>query len=188
MPNNPIPSFVFCAITGPGHLGLHFLRAAENLGVPISVLDSGEAYDGNSLVRRVNWWILGRRPARLKAFSRKAASLCLEKKPSALLTMGIAPLDEEALAMIGRAGILRVNYLTDDPWNPAHGSRWFFKALPQYDLVYTGRRANMDDLRRAGCRRVEYLPFGYAPEDHFPEEPAAAEREKYDCDVSFVGG
>lgn len=188
MPIPSKPSIVFCAITGPGHLGLHFLRAGEKLGVNFSVLENTQAYEGNSLVRRLNWWFLGRRPSRLKAFSQKVEALCLEKKPSLLLTTGIAPLEAEALVRVGRAGIPRFNFLTDDPWNPAHRSGWFFKALPHYDLVYSGRRANMEDLRKAGCKRVEYLPFGYAPEIHFPEAPSESEKEKYACDVSFVGG
>jgi spore maturation protein CgeB len=182
------PSFLFCARTGPGHLGLHFLRAAEKLRVPVSTLENTEAYGANPWVQRFYWWVLGRRPVHLGAFSRKVVDLCLEKKTSVLLATGLAPLTQQALSRIGQAGIARLNYLTDDPWNRAHGSSWFLKALPHYDLVYSTRRANMEDLKKAGCPRVEFLPFGYSPDIHFPEVPLEGEREKYDCDVSFVGG
>jgi spore maturation protein CgeB len=36
---------------------------------------------------------------------------------------------------------------------------------------------------------VEYLPFGYNPAIHYPEAPATLEeRERFACDVAFVGG
>ena len=45
------------------------------------------------------------------------------------------------LGAIGRLGIERINFLTDDPWNPAHHAPWFMKALPEYDEVFTGSEA-----------------------------------------------
>ena len=94
-----------------------------------------------------------------------------------------------ALNQIGSWGILRANFLTDDPWNPANAVRFFWPALREYDMVWSPRRANLEDLRRHGCRRVEYLPFGYNPKVHFPETPRTeAERQRFVCDVAFVGG
>src|SRR3984957_2087038 len=47
----------------------------------------------------------------------------------------------------------------------------------------------MNDVRRAGCASVGYVGFGYKPEVHFPEAPATdEERERFACDVMFVGG
>ena len=47
----------------------------------------------------------------------------------------------------------------------------------------------MADLERWGCPRVEYLPFAYNPEVHFPEPPCTPEEQAhYDCDVVFAGG
>ncbi|MBV8570274.1 MAG: glycosyltransferase [Acidobacteriaceae bacterium] len=78
---------------------------------------------------------------------------------------------------------MTANFLTDDPWNPAHYAHWFLEALPAYDFVFTPRRANIDDLRRSGCNAVEYLPFGYADDVHAPAQQALG-----DCDVFFAGG
>jgi hypothetical protein len=52
-------------------------------------------------------------------------------------------------------GIKRFNFLTDDPFNRAHYAPWFLKALPDYDVVFSPRRANIQDLLNAGCPRVE---------------------------------
>jgi spore maturation protein CgeB len=186
--SDPKLSFALCADVGPSHLGLHFLKAAQKTDMSVSLLDRREAYEGNFLLRHIKWRLMNRRPVGLESFSRKTAEFFRNQKHDFLFATGLAPLTAEALSQIRDTGVKRAVYLTDDPFNPVHGSRWFFKALPLYDLVFTGRRANMEDLKRAGCARVEYLPFGYAPEIHFPEAPSEAEKDKYDCDVSFVGG
>ena len=58
-----------------------------------------------------------------------------------------------------------------------------------YDHIFSPRRANMEDLRRSGCRQVSYLPFAYAPELHFAEPPVTdAEKERFTADAVFAGG
>jgi spore maturation protein CgeB len=47
-----------------------------------------------------------------------------------------------------------VNYLTDDPFNPAHQASWFLDELPEYDRVFSTRHANMSDLQNAGCKYI----------------------------------
>jgi hypothetical protein len=135
--------------------------------------------------------LMNRRPAHLNRFSQKLVIACRERQPDVLLVTGISAPHAAALQAIGGLGIQRANFLTDDPWNPAKGAGFFWAALPQYDAVFSPRRANLEDLRRHGCRRVEYLPFGYDPALHFPEPPqtaTAAERARFDCDVVFIGG
>jgi spore maturation protein CgeB len=90
------------------------------------------------------------------------------------------------LAEIGALGVRRINYLTDDPWNSAFSAKWFFKALPNYDQVFSVRRANIDDLRRLGCRSVEYLPFAYDDGLFGPDAPGVAAHIEFD--TVFVGG
>jgi hypothetical protein len=81
-----------------------------------------------------------------------------------------------------------LNFLTDDPWNPAHRAPWFFEALTHYDRVFTPRRATVTDLDALGVPVVSTLPFAYAPERHFPEPPLAADGSRWDADVMIAGG
>lgn len=171
----------------PIHLGAHLLQAAETLGVPAAIADVTAAFAGPRLLRALGWR-LGRRPPRIAAFSRSVVERCRELRPSAVLATGLAPISREDLEQIGRLGVTRINYLTDDPWNPAHRAPWFLRALPAYDLVCSPRRANLAELGQAGCRRVEYLPFGYSPAVHFAERLTVAERERLRCDLLFAGG
>jgi spore maturation protein CgeB len=158
-------------------------------GCEIRFLNSEEAFEGFPLLRKWNWWVRGRRPGRLREFSATLLEACWDFKPEFLLSTGIAPISREGLKSIGSLGIQRLNFLTDDPWNPQHRAPWFMDALPHYDQVFSPRRANLDDLRRLGCLKVSYLPFGYSPQIHFPEPPMGeAEIQRFDSDVVFAGG
>jgi hypothetical protein len=98
--------------------------------------------------------------------SAKVLATAKEIKPSVILTTGQAPLDESSLKELGRLGIFRANYSTDDPWNPAHRAGWFLKALGHYDRVFSTRKANLDQFRAIGVK-AEHMPFGYDADLYF---------------------
>ncbi len=171
------------------HVGAHLHRAAADLGLRQEFVHSTEAFAGSVLRSKLNWWLRGHRPPRLREFGKRVAALCESLRPDYLIATGLAPLDAQALAAIGELGTRRLNYLTDDPWNPAHHASWFLEALAAYDHVFSPRRANLDDLRNVGGPRVSYLPFAYAPELHFPERQISDEqRPSLDFDIVFAGG
>lgn len=172
----------------PEHLGAHLLAGARSSGIECTIADTREAWAGPAWLRRFCHHALGRRPSALGAFSRHVLEACRTSPPSVLLSTGVSPLHAGALRSIRALGVRCVNYLTDDPWNPANAARFFWDALREYDRVYSPRTANLADLRAHGCRDVRYLPFAYNPELHFPAEPlSGAEFQRYGCDVAFVG-
>jgi spore maturation protein CgeB len=170
------------------HVGSHFRKAAAELQVDTIFVDSREAFEGSYLRKKLDWWLRGHRPSRLKEMSARVAALCSHERPSLVIATGFAPLHAEALRQIGDLGIKLANFLTDDPWNPAQAVPWFVQALPHYDYVFSPRLSNMQDLRAAGCRHVEYLPFAYAPDVHFPESIGEDERREMESDIIFAGG
>ncbi len=171
------------------HIGAFFKEAASQLGVDALILNFEAAFAAPVLLRKANWWLRGHRPTRLRGFSEQVVSTCRDFQPSWMLATGIAPINADALRQIGEFGVRRLNYLTDDPWNPAHRAPWFMEALPLYDHVFSPRRSVLDDLQRLGCGRVSYLPFACAPWLHFPEPPKTAEEQaRFAADVVFVGG
>jgi spore maturation protein CgeB len=131
---------------------------------------------------------MGHRPARLAKFSEEVVRLCDKFRPRAILTTGCAPVNRKALEAIGRAGISRLNFSTDDPWNPAFRARWFLDALPLYDTVFSARCANIADLEKLGRPTVRYMPFGFDPQLCYPERADAQEIGQLSADVLFVGG
>jgi hypothetical protein len=173
----------------PIHVGAHLHNAARALGLSVELCDSDDAFAAPWPVAKVNWWLRGHLPSRLNDFSQKTLEVCQRFQPNWLISTGISPIADWALEAIGKIGTQRLNFLTDDPWNPAHRAPWFMSALPLYDHVFSPRRANIEDLRRLGCRQVSYLQFAYAPEAHFAEPPATdIEKEKFAADTIFAGG
>jgi spore maturation protein CgeB len=85
-------------------------------------------------------------------------------------------------------GVYRLNYLTDDPWNPAFRARWFLEALPLYDKVFSPRRANIAELVKLGCQAVEYMPFAFDHQLCYPQPADAKELSHLSADILFVGG
>jgi spore maturation protein CgeB len=171
------------------HVGGSLARAAERLGVSYAFVDADDAFNAPRLVRLVSWRLGGHRPPALRRTSRAIASACARWRPRWLLSTGMAPIDPPTLATIGRLGVQRLNYLTDDPWNPVLRAEWFLDGLGQYDHVFSPRRANLDDLKRHGCAAVSYLPFGYDPELCFRQEPPTVlEWARYRTELAFIGG
>jgi spore maturation protein CgeB len=181
-------SLVLVGNGGQEHVGAHLRRAAASLGLSVSLCDTAAAFAAPAWLRTLNWRLRGHRPAQLRAFSQYVVHVCREIQPDWLLSTGLAPLEASALETIKRDGVRRLNFLTDDPWNPAHRASWLMQALPQYDVVFSPRQANLDDLRRLGCARVAYLPFGYDPEVHYPASMDASEADRFASDIVFAGG
>lgn len=180
---------VLVANPDPVHVGGHLLDAARNLGLDVNLADLRDAFAGPAWKRRIHWWLRGHRPAALREFSRGVADLVRADGARQVLATGLAPLDAGALRTLGRAGVRRINFLTDDPWNPQHRAPWFFAALREYDHVFSPRRANLDDLRGLRGPTVSYLPFAFAPAVHYPETPVTADdRQRFLADLAFVGG
>lgn len=97
-------------------------------------------------------------------------------------------MNANALKDLGRLGVRRVNYSTDDPWSSAHRSPWLIRALHEYDTIYSPRRSNLPDLRSLNSPFIEYLPFAFDPDLHFPCKPTDNEGGELGSDVLFVGG
>ena len=174
--------------SAPFHVGAHFANAARELELDVSFCDVTGAYSRNRIWRTINWHLLGRRPARLRTFSDKVLKICERNRPTILLSTGLAPLNRVAVLALRAMKVRCANFLTDDPWNPAHRAAWFLDALPNYDCVFSPRQANLEDLRALGCNAVYQLPFAYAPEFHFPETLSNAQQSEFESDVMFAGG
>ena len=185
---DPSPRALLVANGDRSHVGAHLIAAASP-ETPVKLVDTRAAWEGPWLWSRILYRFAGKRPARLRSFSTRVEALGGEGHFTRVITTGIAPVTSSALARLRACGLRAVNFLTDDPWNPANGAAHFWSALRQYDVVFSPRTANIDDLRRHGCRDVRYLPFAYNPDEHFSEtSDSAEERAKYQCDVAFIGG
>jgi spore maturation protein CgeB len=174
---------------GGASVGDSLARAAAKLAISVAFVDAAQAFAAPRFIAAAAWHLADHRPVKLTVMSRHVVSECARVRPEWLISTGLAPVSAEALEEIGRHGVTRINFLTDDPWNPRLSSRWFLSALRHYDRVFTPRRANISDLLRHGCAVVSYLPFGVDPELSFHQPPSASDDlSRYSADVVFVGG
>ncbi len=179
---------VFIGGSGGTNIGQSLFEAAQKLGDTACLINHAEAQSSYRWLNSLSWRFFDKRPFHMADYSQKVQRVCEETKPMVLITTGISPIRAIELTEIKRMGIKSVNYLTDDPWNPAHRCEWFLKALRFYDSVFSVRRANMADLCALGGPAVHYLPFGYDPNLFYPEKLSAEEILQYESDVIFVGG
>jgi len=182
-----VPRLLLVGNFGQEHVGRHFAEAARALDVEYTALATTAAYDGPRWAQRLAWQF-GHRPLRLGRFGGGVVATAREVRATTVLTTGIAPLGASVLRALGEMGVTRINFLTDDPWNPAHRAPWFMAGLNHYDHVFTPRRANIEDLKTHGCKRVSYLPFAFSPSEHFPESRSAYSPTTPVDDVFFAGG
>jgi spore maturation protein CgeB len=176
--------------SGGTHLAGSLLQASQVFSdhLTAQLTDTQIAYEAPKWYRYVNWHLLGKRPPRLKFFNYRVTQTCTEFQPDYLIATGLSPLQSQTLQEIRELGIRTINFLTDDPWNPAHRAKWFLNALPHYNTVFSPRRVIMDELSQIGCQDVRYLPFAYDPHLFYPISPTAEECKVHSSDVMFAGG
>jgi len=170
------------------HVGGQLRKAAEKLGLEHRLFDTREAFRDSCLLQKLAWKVW-KRPIALGRFSKKIMQAVQREKPGLLLVTGSAPVSGAALREIGKAGVRKINYSTDDPWNPAHRAGWFLRALPEYDRVFSTRRANLGEFSALGVR-ASHLPFGYDPGLYFPDDGGLMPdiRRSEEAKVFLAGG
>jgi hypothetical protein len=166
------------------HVGGSLWRAATHLGIDTVKFDVGNA-GGNRILRAASWRFRDRRPPGMYRFSEAVVAGCRQSEPEILIATGTAPLTGSALRTLRAMGIMCVNYSTDDPWNPVLRASWYLCTLPEYDAIFTTRRANIGSFADIGCVEVHYLPFAY---DQWLFCRRACSFDGPTPDILFVGG
>lgn len=191
MASNASPRILYYETSAYAPSSGHFLEALRESGLEFRFFDEAPFLAG---LRRSRWHraayrFLGRRPLGAWALNRALLQAATEFRPDILLVTKGPFVWPDTLRRIKReTGAQLVNFATDDPFNPANRTPDLVAAIPCYDLYLSTKRAIIPDLLAAGATRVEYLPFGYKPTEHFPEMPVnEEERRRFESDVAFIG-
>ena len=130
-----------------------------------------------------------RHPVNREAFNRALVTTAQAFQPQIIIiVMGFHIAAETLKALKSLTAPVIVNYATDDPFNFRLSNSDVTASIPLYDVYACTKRAIMDDVSRAGCQGVHYVPFGYKPSLHFPERPGTAEEtSRFESDVAFIG-
>lgn len=143
-----------------------------------------------SLIHKAAYRLMRCRPLTYRKFNTDLIEATCQFRPDILLIIKVALVSPKTLQEIkAKIGSHLVNYATDDPFNPRNTTPDLTNGIPYYELYVCTRRAIMDDVKKAGCQNVIFVPFGYKPTVHFPESPKTdEEKAKFASDVVFIGG
>lgn len=171
------------------HTGAFFERVLRDLGHECLFVDE-QKYIGNRFGESIAYRLWDKKPLRYREFNRKLVSIVAKFEPEVMLATKGSFISPEALIEMKRSsGALLVNYATDDPFNRRTSGRHIVDSIPLYDVYICTKRAIMEDVRRAGCPTVAFVPFGYEPSIYHPEQPITeGEQARFRSDVAFIGG
>ena len=178
-----------CLIVGNDaetHVGRYFKSAAAELGMDVLFLNGASAFSRFDFINKIFWYLFGQRPIFLNSFSKKVLDVALQSRRDFILVTGIAPVSAQTLKNLEEQKMKTINYLTDDPFNPAHRAAWFLEAIKNYSMIASQRNGNIQELRAWGCSNVFFLPFAYDARTHYLEPQQNDGQDQ--PDVVFIGG
>ncbi len=172
--------------TWEGSDGHGFLRALRRMGLsvvnvdPATFMPGGWTSPGLRALRRAV------EPAVVRRLAARVTYECEQLGAEMLFVLKGRYVTRQAVDGARRAGAVAVNFYPDVSFM-AHG-RHLPAALPAYDWVFTAKSYGVADMRRIlGIENSEFLPHGFDPELHRPTPVGEGDRERYGCEVSFIG-
>ncbi|MCR4319072.1 MAG: glycosyltransferase [Candidatus Brocadiaceae bacterium] len=119
----------------------------------------------------------------LKMLNKRLLNIAKTFKPDLFLEDGgwnILPDTIDALKKMGTKTALWTN---DVPFNFGP----IIISAPYYDFVFTAGTEAIEILKDYNVKNLRWLPFACDPDFHKPIEVRVEEKEKYGCDICFVG-
>ncbi|MFB6212411.1 MAG: glycosyltransferase [Candidatus Magasanikbacteria bacterium] len=167
-----------------------YKRAFESLNYNVSVLDIREKYENHPLVNtfthRFFWRILG-------SFVQDKLIKKVDKiNPDIILIIKGWIIRPDTLKEIKKQhpNIALFHLNPDNPFNTWHhgnSNSWIRSSIPIYDSHFFWGKFLIEKLKSKRAKRVDYLPFGYDPDLHYPAKISNKEKEYYGSDIAFVG-
>jgi spore maturation protein CgeB len=141
------------------------------------------------LARAQNKYMFGPAVAKL---NRDLLAVATDEQPDLVFVYRGTHVFPQTLSELRRVApyAMLIGYNNDDPFSHRYpGWKWrhFLAGVPEYDLVLAYRKHNLDEFKAAGARHVELLRSWFIPERNYPVELTSEDRERFECDVVFVG-
>jgi hypothetical protein len=147
-------------------LGACFVRAAQSMNLPTLESDTSWKTYAPSMS---HWWgraffkLSGKRTLEWWEYNQRIISLIEQCCPQVVLVTGIFPMRDEVFQTCNKLDAKIVNYLTDNPWNPQNYCSGFIANLPNYDYIFSTKKAIIPDLLNAKVKEIHFLPFAFDP-------------------------
>lgn len=132
---------------------------------------------------RIRKWLPPLDKLDLKRVNKKLFSLAVQEKPDLIIvTQGFLVL-KETVQNIRELGIPIVIWVIDAPIDFSN----ILDAAPYYDFLFCGGTEAVEIFINLKYKNVEWLPFAYDPQFHFPVKANGNEHAPFSRDVVFVG-
>ncbi len=107
-----------------------------------------------------------------------------EKPVDIVLCMAQAPISPRVLTELRKRGMITVLWFVED-----YKRFTYWKDVAKfYDFIFTIQRGEcIEDIKKAGCPEVHYLPVGCDPFVHRPVQLSPEEKQRWGSPISFVG-
>lgn len=172
-------------------LSMSYYRAFKKLGLEVSIFDDEKTFQSflnidNRYIYRFCWrWFS-------LLIQKKFMKEIKREKPDTILVIKGQLIQPYSLKKIKNEfpNIVLCNLNPDNPFNTWHygnSNHLIIKSIPLYDIYFIWGKFLIQKLKKAYAQQVEYLPFGYDPELHYPIEVTNEEKEYYGSDISFIG-
>lgn len=119
----------------------------------------------------------------LQRLNKKLISIAQTYKPDIFLEAGGWNILPDTIETMRRNGIKTALWTVDPPRIFEH----IKKSAPYYDYVFTQGSEAYEILEKYNINNLYWMPFACDPDFHKPVEISTEEKEKYGCDVCFVG-
>lgn len=173
-------------------LSTSFYRAFTKLGIDIKI------FDDEGLYKKKHSFLKNRYTHRLfwKVFSLPLQKEFIKtvnyEKPDLILILKGWFFSQSVLKKI-KGENPQTKLFCFNPDNPFNN--WHFgisndnirQSIPLYDVYFIWGKFLIDQLKIMGAKRVEYLPFGYDSELHYPVKVNKEEKNIYGSDLAFIG-
>jgi len=172
--------------------GASFARALRKLGVEVVTFFDDATYEAsfprlkNKYTHRLAWkWFSS--PVRQKfreAIRKEAPDLVLVFKGMFFSPTFLKVLKKDF------PKLLFFCFNPDNPFDRHYygvSNNWIRSSIPFYDAYFIWGKFLLPLLTKAGAKHVEYIPFGYDPDIHYPVVVSDAERDFYGSQLAFIG-
>ena len=173
-----------------GSLGLSYYNAFEQTGCDVSRFDLMQEYESINPFSKYKYVdrILG------GLFYKTLNKNLLERvnllKPEVIFIIKGSFLFPETIIKIKKINnTLIFNFNPDNQFNLNRGAsnNLIRGAIPYYDCYFTWGKFLLPQLKSAGAKHFEYLPFAYDSTLHYPVDITDEERKIYGSDIAFIG-
>ncbi len=113
-----------------------------------------------------------------------------EKQPNYIYILKGWLLCPKTIIAIQNSGIKIACFNPDNPFNTWHfgiSNTWIRKSIPLYNIYFIWGRFLIPQLKKAGAKKIAYLPFAHDSKRHYPITVSKKEMNYFGSDVAFIG-